>query len=63
MQGHVHFYTTLKKKGHYTDTLTHLASEMQKSRKDTPEMVHSGYLAMEPEAEWEGKGVNKDRND
>lgn len=27
---------------------------MQKSRKDTPEIVHSGYLAVEPEAEWEG---------
>lgn len=42
------YYT--KEKG-YTDTLTHLGSEMQSRGKDTPEMVHSGYLAVEPEEE------------
>ena len=56
----MYFYNTLKKKGGYTDTLTYLGSEMQKSKKDTPveghtyEMGHGSYLAVAPEAEWEG---------
>ena len=53
----------MKKKGGYTDTLTYLGSEMQKSKKDTPvkgytcEMGHSSYLAAAPEAEWEGDSL------